>query len=93
MMNVIKVGKTWEYDFRYNKKRYRKRGYSTKRKATNAMNDLYNQVTKGANLSEDMSFIDYFENWIKVNKEGRVSQSTLNRYSNAKNVFEEKFGK
>lgn len=92
MMNVKKVGKTWEYDFRYNKKRYRKRGYSTKREATNAMNDLYNQVTKGANLSEDMSFIDYFENWIKVNKEGRVSQSTLNRYSNAKNVFEEKFG-
>ena len=32
------------------------------------MNDLYNQVTKGANLSEDMNFIDYFENWIKVNK-------------------------
>ncbi|MCD8859715.1 site-specific integrase [Staphylococcus gallinarum] len=91
-MNVKKVGKTWEYDFRYKKKRYRKRGYSTKREATNAMNDLYNQVTKGANLSEDMSFIDYFENWIKVNKEGRVSQSTLNRYNNAKNVFEEKFG-
>lgn len=91
-MNVKKVGKTWEYDFRFDKKRYRKRGFSTKREATNAMNDVYNEVTKGGNLSEDMSFIDYFENWIKVNKEGRVSQSTLNRYNNAKNIFEEKFG-
>lgn len=91
-MNVKKVGKTWEYDFRFDKKRYRKRGFSTKREATNAMNDVYNEVTKGGNLSEDMSFIDYFENWIKVNKEGRVTQSTLNRYNNAKNVFEEKFG-
>ena len=91
-MNVKKVGKTWEYDFRFDKKRYRKRGFSTKREATNAMNDVYNEVTKGGNLSEDMSFIDYFENWIKINKEGRVTQSTLNRYHNAKNIFEEKFG-
>ncbi|MGS0654893.1 tyrosine-type recombinase/integrase [Staphylococcus arlettae] len=90
-MNVKKVGKSWEYDFRYNKKRYRKRGFSTKKEATFAMNDLYNEVSKGGNLSEDMSFIDYFENWIKVNKEGRVTQSTLNRYYNAKNIFEEKF--
>ncbi|MDW4354633.1 tyrosine-type recombinase/integrase [Staphylococcus saprophyticus] len=91
-MNVKKVGKTWEYDFRFDKKRYRKRGFSTKREATNAMNVVYNEVTKGGNLSEDMSFIDYFENWIKINKEGRVTQSTLNRYHNAKNIFEEKFG-
>ncbi|PTE76275.1 Arm DNA-binding domain-containing protein, partial [Staphylococcus gallinarum] len=75
-MNVKKVGKTWEYDFRHNKKRYRKRGYKTKKEATVAMNEIYNEVTNGMNINDEMPFIDYFDNWIKVNKEGTVSQST-----------------
>lgn len=91
-MNVKKVGKTWEYDFRHNKKRYRKRGYKTKKEATVAMNAIYNEVTNGMNVNDEMPFVEYFDNWIKVNKEGTVSQSTINRYYNAKTIFDEKFG-
>lgn len=91
-MNVKKVGQSWEYDFRYDKKRYRKRGYKTKKEATVAMNQLYNEITQGGKVSENISFLDYFDSWIKINKEGTISQSTLNRYYNAKNIFDEKFG-
>lgn len=91
-MNVKKVGKSWEYDFRYNKKRYRKRGYKTKKAATKAMNAIYNEIVNGSNLTENTPFIDYFKDWIRVNKENVISQSTLSRYYNALNIFEEKFG-
>ena len=91
-MNVKKVGQSWEYDFRYDKKRYRKRGYKTKKEATVAMNQLYNEITQGGKVSENISFLEYFDSWIKINKEGTISQSTLNRYYNAKNIFDEKFG-
>ncbi|MCD8819819.1 site-specific integrase [Staphylococcus gallinarum] len=91
-MNVKKVNNSWEYDFRYNKKRYRKRGFKTKKEATIAMNELYSEVTNGLNVTDEIPFIDYFDNWIKVNKENIVSQSTLNRYYNAKAIFDEKFG-
>lgn len=56
------------------------------------MNKLYSEVTNGLNVTDEIPFIDYFDNWIKVNKENIVSQSTLNRYYNAKAIFDEKFG-
>ena len=54
--------------------------------------ELYIDLSKGGQLANDITFIEYFERWIKVNKVDRVSQSTLNRYYSALNVFEEKFG-
>ena len=53
---------------------------------------LYIDLSRGGQLADDITFIEYFERWIKVNKVDRVSQSTLNRYYSALNVFEEKFG-
>lgn len=91
-MNVKKVGSSWEYDFRHNKKRYRKRGFKTKKAATKAMNEIYNDIVHGSKLTNTMPFIDYFKEWIKVNKENVISDSTLSRYYNALKVFEEKFG-
>ena len=91
-MNVKKVGNSWEYDFRYNNKRYRKRGFKTKKSATENMNIRYNEVSKNNEISSDIPFIKYFKNWIVVNKEDKVSQSTLNRYFNALKIFDEKFG-
>ncbi|NCA41770.1 site-specific integrase, partial [Streptococcus equi] len=91
-MNVKKVGNSWEYDFRYNNKRYRKRGFKTKKSATENMNIRYNEVSKNNEISSDIPFIKYFKNWIVVNKEDKVSQSTLDRYFNALKIFDEKFG-
>lgn len=91
-MSVKKINSTWTYDFQYNGKRYRKRGFRTKRDASQAEKELYIDLSRGGQLADDITFIEYFERWIKVNKVDRVSQSTLNRYYSALNVFEEKFG-
>lgn len=91
-MSVKKANGKWSYDFQYDNKRYRKRGFKTKKAAIEAESELYLDLTKGGNISSDISFLDYFKNWIKVNKENQVTQSTLNRYYNALNVFDEKFG-
>ncbi|REI31493.1 tyrosine-type recombinase/integrase [Staphylococcus felis] len=91
-MVVVKRNGKWAYDFRYNKKRYRKTGFNTRKEATKAYNEAYDKATNKLTVNQNQSFIDYFEEWIKINKENRVTQSTLNRYNNAKNVFEEKFG-
>ena len=56
------------------------------------MNIRYNEVSKNNEIPSDIPFIKYFKNWIVVNKEDKVSQSTLNRYFNALKIFDEKFG-
>ena len=89
-MSVKKINGTWTYDFQYEGKRFRKRGFRTKK--TLYKLKLYIDLSKGGQLANDITFIEYFERWIKVNKVDRVSQSTLNRYYSALNVFEEKFG-
>lgn len=91
-MNVKKVGKTWEYDFRFDKKRYRKRGFKTKKEATQEMNNKYNELTKGFKTVDSLSFKTYFNEWLKVNKENTVALTTYNRYKTSIKAFEEKFG-
>ena len=91
-MIIKKVNGLWSYDFRCQNKRYRKRGFKTKKAANEAMQQKYNEINKNQLISSETTFIKYFEDWIKINKENKISQSTLNRYYNALNIFEEKFG-
>lgn len=79
-MNVTKRGNKWQYDFRLNGKRHRKSGFKTKKEATQAMNDTYNTLNKGNNLSSDMPFIDFFENWIKIHKAPYLTDKSLKTY-------------
>lgn len=92
-MNVKKVGKTWEYDFRYNKKRYRKRGFSKKSDATMAMNEKFSELQNDTFQSENIPFIDYFDKWIDTHKEPYLTHKSVQTYRNAKNIFESYFGK
>ncbi|MDW3933565.1 tyrosine-type recombinase/integrase [Staphylococcus saprophyticus] len=91
-MNVTKRSGKWQYDFRYNNKRYRKGSFKTKKDATIAGNSKYNELINGYNISDDNSFISYYYEWVRVNKENKVSQTTLNRYLASGRAFEEKFG-
>lgn len=91
-MNITKRGKTWQYDFRYDGNRYRKGGFLTKREATEKGNELYNQLTKGFDLTNDVPFVDYYNSWLSVNKEGQISEKSMLRYKSSIDVFEEKFG-
>jgi len=52
----------------------------------------YNEINDNQFISSDTTFLEYFQDWIKINEENKISQSTLNRYYNALNIFDEKFG-
>lgn len=52
----------------------------------------YNEINDNQLISSDTTFLEYFQDWIKINEENKISQSTLNRYYNALNIFDEKFG-
>lgn len=91
-MKVNKRDKVWQYDFRYDGKRYRKSGFNTKKEATISMNKAYENLRNNVALQEKIPFIDYFKSWIKINKESLVSSSTVTRYYNALRIFDEKFG-
>ncbi|WP_315293481.1 MULTISPECIES: tyrosine-type recombinase/integrase [Mammaliicoccus] len=91
-MKISKRGNKWQYDFRYDGNRYRKSGFPTKKEATEKGNEIYNQLTKGFNLTNDISFIDYYKSWLQVNKEGQLSDKSIQRYKSSIEVFEEKFG-
>lgn len=52
----------------------------------------YNEINKNQLISSDTTFLEYFQDWIKINEENKISQSTLNRYYNALNILDEKFG-
>lgn len=91
-MNVTKRGNKWQYDFRLNGKRHRKSGFKTKKEATQAMNEAYNTLHNGSNLTSDMPFVDFFENWIEIHKTPYLTDKSLQTYYNAKNIFEKKFG-
>ncbi|MBO3063090.1 MULTISPECIES: hypothetical protein [unclassified Mammaliicoccus] len=53
---------------------------------------MYNQLTKGFNLTNDVPFVDYYNSWLSVNKEGHISEKSMLRYKSSIEVFEEKFG-
>lgn len=91
-MVVSKSGKVWKYDFRYNDKRYRKTGFKTKKAATIAENEKLTEVSKCENLSNKTLFSEYFLTWLKVNKAGKISDSSYQRYITSLSAFTEYFG-
>ena len=58
----------WYYDFGYEGKRYKKKGFKTKREATEAESIARNKLMKGFIINNKTSFIDYYNDWIVVNK-------------------------
>lgn len=84
-MVVRKRGKNWEYDFRYDRKRYRHGGFKVKIEAVHAEREHYAQVVNGINLNKELTLADYFEKWMKTNKYPNVSQKTYKTYITAHN--------
>lgn len=82
----------WYYDFGYEGKRYKKKGFTTKREATQAESIARNKVMKGFIINNKTSFIDYYNDWIKVNKEGVVTDKAYATFKNAINQFKRFLG-
>ncbi|BAH18252.1 tyrosine-type recombinase/integrase [Macrococcoides caseolyticum] len=92
-MNITKHNNVWQYDFRYEGKRYRKRGFKTKREAQQKALEVKSNLSKGFVIDEKTPFVDYYNKYVELNKEGKVSEKHLQRYKSSIKVFEEKFGR
>lgn len=89
-MAINQRGKKWGYDFRYDGERYRSHKWHSQREAEDAELEMRMQLKKGINLSHEMSFQDYFEQWADVKTHGLTDRTIENyRYSHLvlKNYF------
>lgn len=89
MATFEKRGKKWRfkilyYDDNHNRKYYTKSGFQTKTEAKAAATEIEYQIKKNdISLSnQDISFYDYYKNWVKVYKKPNVGKSSMNRFNN-----------
>lgn len=73
-------GKKWQYEFKHEGKRYRKKGFRTKREANSAGIDKLSELKKGYNFDNTLTLEDFFKNWCETYKEPVVSPSTYRHY-------------
>ncbi|MET1374753.1 site-specific integrase, partial [Staphylococcus aureus] len=76
-------GKKSQYEFKYEGKRYSKKGFRTKREANSAGLDKLNELRSGFNIDNYITLEEYFENWIKTYKQPVVKENTYRNYRNA----------
>lgn len=74
---------SWQYDFRYQNKRYRKTGFKTKKEATMAGNMQLEELRKGVNIDKEITFSDYFKEWVAANGKMKLSQPQVDWYKRA----------
>ncbi|REH76174.1 site-specific integrase [Staphylococcus felis] len=86
-MSVRKYGNKWYYDFGYEGKRHKKKGFKTKREATEAETIAKNKLIQGIVINNKSSFIDYYEEWIEVNKKNVITDKSYRTYVNAIEQF------
>lgn len=79
----------WGYYFGHEGKRYRKQGYTTKREATEAETQAKSQLMQGIIINNKSSFIDYYNQWIEVNKKDVITPRAYQTYINAINQFKQ----
>lgn len=97
IMELYKRGKTWTFRIRYKdttgkRKSLSKGGFRTKTEAYTVGLELelkYKQV--GLSTDENISFYDYYQNWIKVYKIGKLDKTTESRYNAIGKFIKENF--
>ncbi|WP_428947598.1 tyrosine-type recombinase/integrase [Staphylococcus pseudintermedius] len=87
-MSVRKYGNgKWGYYFGYEGERYRKQGFKTKREAVEAETKAKNKVMKGFVINNKSSFVEYYNQWIEVNKKGVITDKAYATFVNSINQF------
>lgn len=87
-------GKKWQYEFKHEGKRYRKKGFRTKREANSAGLDKLSELRKGYNFDNTLTLQDFFKNWCETYKEPVVSPSTYRHYRfTLQHIQNDKIGK
>ena len=84
MANFMKRGKKWQARISWyengKRKTKAKAGFSTKIEAKKWAVENEAQLNKGIAISKEISFSDYYDQWVKTYKENKIANITLNRY-------------
>lgn len=87
-------GKKWQYEFKYEGKRYRKKGFRTKREANSAGLDKLNELKQGIEFEPSLTLYDYFKTWCETFKKPTVTPKTYKSYVSAiEHINEHSIGK
>ncbi len=78
-MSIQKRNGKWGYDFRYEGKRYKRHVWKTKREAAQEEVKVKTDLNNGLNITNNVTFADYYEQWYKVNK-SHLSYNTRRGY-------------
>lgn len=73
-------GKKWQYEFKHDGKRYRKKGFRTKREANSAGLDKLNELRSGMNIDSDLTLYEYFKTWCETFKKPTITAKTYETY-------------
>ncbi|MBI5972173.1 MULTISPECIES: tyrosine-type recombinase/integrase [Staphylococcus] len=76
-------GKKWQYEFKYEGKRYRKKGFRTKREANSAGLDKLNELKQGIEYEPNLTLYEYFKTWCETFKQSTVTPKTYKSYLSA----------
>lgn len=69
-----------------------KNGFKTKREAQAWAADIKSQLNKGYKVTKDISFYDYYTNWVKTYKEPKTADTTLIKFNQAGKFIKKFFG-
>lgn len=97
MATYFKRGKNWSTKIRWyddNGKRHSKSksGFPTKTLAKQWAIDQQDKLNKGIQISKEISFVDYFNKWVRTYKQDKLASITLNRYKFTAKAIRDFFG-
>lgn len=74
-------GKKWQYEFKHEGKRYRKKGFRTKREANSAGLDKMAELKQGFEYEPNLTLYNYFKSWCETFKKPTISSKTYKSYA------------
>lgn len=83
---------TWEYTFHVDGKRYRKSGFKTKTDALRKAHAHVNEVTNEHTLNTEITFKEYYNDWVIANGKDRLSKKQYEWYERSLRYFLEEYG-
>jgi integrase len=83
---------SWQYDFRFDGKRYRKAGYKTKKEAEFAGHEKLNELQNPTIKLSEVKFKDYYMKWLKLNNKHKLSKGQYDWYLHSLDLFVDMFG-
>lgn len=96
MASIKKVYGKWQarvtwHDDKGKRHSKSKNGFPTKKLAMKWSVDVESQLNQGLHVEKPISLLNYYIDWVKTYKRPKLTEKTLNRYTNVQNVIEDYF--